>query len=79
LAGEGLASNFALVKDRLGTIHIHDLVSTYPWRELFKLLREAGFDGWTLLEEGSTTADPIRVMKYYRLLWEEWAQGASDT
>ena len=26
--------------------------------------------GWTLLEEGEKTADPVRVMKYYRLLWE---------
>ena len=66
----GLEANFNLVKDRLGTIHIHDLVTTYPWQRLFDLLNAAGFDGWTLLEEGSPTADPIRVMKYYRLLWE---------
>lgn len=66
----GLEANFSLIKDRLGTIHIHDLVSTYPWQRLFDLLNAAGFEGWTLLEEGSPTADPIRVMKYYRLLWE---------
>jgi sugar phosphate isomerase/epimerase len=73
LDGEGLEHNFKLVKDRLGTIHIHDLVSSYPWPELFALLKGAGFDGWTLLEEGDPTADPIRVMKYYRLLWERLA------
>jgi sugar phosphate isomerase/epimerase len=70
LDGEGLEHNFNLVKDRLGTIHIHDLVSSYPWPELFGLLKSAGFEGWTLLEEGDPTADPIRVMRYYRLLWE---------
>jgi sugar phosphate isomerase/epimerase len=70
LEGRGLEHNFNLVKDRLGTIHIHDLVSSYPWSELFALLKSAGFEGWTLLEEGDPTADPIRVMKYYRLLWE---------
>jgi sugar phosphate isomerase/epimerase len=70
LAGAGLAANFASVQDRIGTVHIHDLVSNYPWRELFALLKGAKFDGWTLLEEGNTTTDPIRVMKYYRLLWE---------
>lgn len=73
LAGQGLEYNFDLVKDRLGTIHIHDLTSSYPWRELFALLKEARFDGWTLLEEGDPTSDPIRVMKYYRLLWETMA------
>jgi sugar phosphate isomerase/epimerase len=69
-AGAGLAPNFNSVKERLGTVHIHDLISGYPWRELFTLLKGADFQGWTLLEEGSTTADPIRVMQYYRLLWE---------
>ncbi len=66
----GLAANFASVQDRLGTIHIHDLISTYPWPELFALLKGANFDGWTLVEEGQQTSDPIRVMQYYRLLWE---------
>jgi sugar phosphate isomerase/epimerase len=73
LAGAGLAANFASVQDRLGTIHIHDLISSYPWRELFGLLKKANFQGWTLLEEGSQTSDPIRVMQYYRLLWETMA------
>lgn len=69
--GEGLAANFALVKDRLGkTIHIHDLTSSYPWRDFFALLKNAQYRGWTLLEEGTPTADPIRVMKYYRLAWK---------
>ena len=71
LSGEGLSHNFGLVKDRLGqTVHIHDLISDYPWGELFGLLKQAGYQGWTLLEEGSPPVEPIRVMKYYRLLWE---------
>jgi sugar phosphate isomerase/epimerase len=74
LAGAGLAANFQSVQDRLGTVHIHELISDYPWRELFALLKAANFSGWTLLEEGATTSDPIRVMKYYRLLWQTMAQ-----
>lgn len=70
LDGAGLAANFASVQDRIATVHIHDLISTYPWGELFGLLKGADFSGWTLLEEGETTSDPIRVMKYYRLLWQ---------
>jgi sugar phosphate isomerase/epimerase len=71
LEGKGLEYNFKLVQDRLGeVIHIHDLISDYPWRQLFGLLKRARYDGWTLVEEGAATSDPIRVMKYYRLLWE---------
>jgi sugar phosphate isomerase/epimerase len=70
LTGAGLEQNFNLVKDRLGTIHIHDLVSDYPWPQLFNLLKAARFEGWTLLEEGRIPQDPVHVMKYYRLLWQ---------
>ncbi len=73
LAGAGLAANFNSVKERLGTVHIHDLISSYPWRQLFELLKQANFQGWTLLEEGNVPADPVRVMQYYRLLWETMA------
>lgn len=66
----GLEANFRLVSKRVGTVHIHDLISEYPWTQLFKLLDQSGFAGWTLLEEGRRTSDPIRVMKYYRLLWQ---------
>jgi sugar phosphate isomerase/epimerase len=71
LSGKGLEHNFELVRSYLGqTVHIHDLISDYPWRTLFNLLKKAGYEGWTLLEEGQPTADPIRVMRYYRLLWQ---------
>ncbi|HEX4132427.1 MAG TPA: sugar phosphate isomerase/epimerase family protein [Pirellulales bacterium] len=73
LDGGGLEANFNLVKNRLGTIHIHDLITKYPWQQLFGLLKEANFNGWTLVEEGKQTTDPIRVMQYYRLLWETMA------
>lgn len=72
LRGAGLKANFQLLEKRIGTVHIHELTSNYPWKELFSLLKGADFDGWTLVEEGATTSDPIRVMKYYRLLWEAW-------
>ena len=73
LQGDGLEANFNMVKSRIGTVHIHDLITSYPWRKLFVLLKQSGFGGWTLVEENVLTADPIRVMKYYRLLWETMA------
>lgn len=78
LAGDGLQHNFGLVKDRLGqTVHIHDLISDYPWAEFFQLLAAENYQGWTLLEEGNVTPDPVRVMKYYRQLWERMTAEAA--
>jgi len=75
MKGPGLEANFNLLKDRLGmTTHIHDLISDYPWRQFFGLMKKANYQGWTLVEENNLTADPIRVMKYYRLLWETMAK-----
>jgi sugar phosphate isomerase/epimerase len=68
--GAGLEANYRSVEKRIGIYHIHDLVSEYPWPELFALMKSSGFQGWNLLEEGAPTGDPIRVMRYYRRLWD---------
>lgn len=66
-----LARSFNLVKEKLGgTVHIHDLYDDYPYRELFALLRKQDYDGYCL-SESPATADAIRVMRYYRLLFDE--------
>lgn len=75
--GEGLAANFALVQNRLGTIHIHDLRNNaYPWKELFALLHEANFNGWTLLEDGPIPKDIPAAMRENTKLWKQLAQPA---
>lgn len=67
-----IRKNFDLVKNNLGrTVHIHDLFDTsYPYRELFTLLRSIDYHGYCLSESPATT-DPVRVMRYYRALWLE--------
>ena len=67
-----LKSSFELLKNKLGaTVHIHDLYDAdYPYRELFTLLRSVKYRGWCLSESPATT-DPLRVMRYYKALWEE--------
>lgn len=67
-----LRHNFDLLKAHLGrVVHIHDLYDeTYPYRELFALLKQHGFDGYCL-SESPATSDPLRVMRYYRALWNE--------
>src|SRR5690606_37964449 len=67
-----LRRSFDLLKEYQGAVvHIHDLYDrSYPYRELFALLGEIGFEGHTL-SESPATDDPLRVMRYYRALWEE--------
>ena len=61
--------SFEMLKEYQGhVVHIHDLYDNYPYRELFSLLKEMKFDGYTL-SESPATADPVRVMHYYRALW----------
>jgi len=41
----------------------------YPWRELFTLFRGAGYSRYTFAEIPAS-CDPLRLMRYYRALWE---------
>ena len=62
--------NFDRVKAWIRLVHINELYrADYPWRELFTLLKANGYDGYTLAEIPGSS-DPIRVMNYYRALWE---------
>ncbi len=64
-----IAPPFKMVADRIGLVHMRDLTDeAYPWRELFSLLTRAGYDGFTLAEIPES-ADPERVLQYYRALW----------
>jgi sugar phosphate isomerase/epimerase len=66
--------SFELLKRRIRSVHITELCNEkYPWAELFGLLKQIGYKGFTLAEiQGS--ADPIRLMNYYRALWKQWAK-----
>ncbi len=73
LDGDGLVANFKHVQQYLGTIHIHDLrTTTYPWQQLFTLLREANFQGWTLMEEGAVPQDIVAAMQENRVIWNQF-------
>jgi len=67
-----IKANFNLCKPWIQHVHIHDLYAGYPWRELFDLLKEMKFSRYTMIEMGATS-DPVRVLRYYRALWETMA------
>ncbi len=64
---------FELLKPFIRCCHITDLWSDYPYRELFALLKAAGYDRFTLCEVG--TAIPPEAgaafLRCYRGLWKE--------
>lgn len=64
-----IRDSFALVAPRVREVHLRDLTEPdYPWRELFAALTEVGYDGFTLAEIPES-ADPERVLRYFRALW----------
>lgn len=73
-----VAESFKLLRPWLRSCHINDLykdmTGAYPYRELFRLLRECHFDRYTLVEVGRSLADPgwgEEFLRYYKALWQE--------
>ena len=70
VVGGSVRENFDLIGPWLRSCHIHELWdSEYPYQELFALFRSVGYNRFTFAEvDGS--CEPIRLMHYYRKLWE---------
>jgi sugar phosphate isomerase/epimerase len=62
----GLESNFSLVQDRIGQVHMRDLYDEeYPWRRLIRLLQGINFGGYCYAELGQPSCDGLRTLKYF--------------
>jgi sugar phosphate isomerase/epimerase len=62
----GFESNFRLVRDQIGQVHMRDLfVEEYPFGKLIHALTEMKFDGYCFAEIPES-ADAVRVLKYFR-------------
>lgn len=72
-----VAEYFKLLRPWIKSCHINELHSGYPYRELFRLLRETGYDKVTLAEiQGMPdAATGERLMRYYKMLWQELNRG----
>jgi len=73
---------FELLRPWILSCHINDLYregkGAYPYRELFRLLREMGYDRATLIEVGRVWKDAdaaTEFLRYYKALWRELARG----
>jgi sugar phosphate isomerase/epimerase len=71
----GFASNFTLVRDQIGQVHMRDLfVEEYPWRDLIRALHEMKFTGYCFAEIPES-ADPVRVLRYFRGMFMSYEAG----
>lgn len=63
---------FELLQPWLMSVHINNIWDrAYPYRELFGLLREAGYDGYCLAEIAEESSEPETFMRYYSALFHE--------
>ena len=67
-----IEANYRLLSRKISLVHITEIYrAEYPWRELFRLLREDGYEGYTLAEIDHSP-EPERLMGYYKALWEAY-------
>lgn len=72
LEGDGFDPNFDRLKSKIFSVHLRDLyLEEYPFHRLFRRLVESGFHGYTMAEIPES-ADGVRVMKYFRGLWQAY-------
>ncbi|MFM7149134.1 MAG: sugar phosphate isomerase/epimerase family protein [Gemmataceae bacterium] len=78
LKNGSISDYFRLLSPWIKSCHINDLYrsqpKSYPYRELFRLLREIRYDRATLIEVGKVWKDPkdgLEFLRYYKALWQE--------
>ena len=68
----GLEQNFNTLSGRIGLVHMRDIYLTeYPWKRMLRMLVDSGYRGYCCAEIPETS-DPIRVMHYYRALFDAY-------
>jgi sugar phosphate isomerase/epimerase len=80
VVAETIRNSFEMMRKWIRNVHINELTSGYPWRELFTLLRGMGYDRYTMIEiQGLASRDPrdiVRFLTFYKALWEELSRPA---
>jgi sugar phosphate isomerase/epimerase len=80
IKGGSVRESFQLMQRWIRNVHINDLISGYPYREFFTLLRGIGYDRYTMMElqalQSKEPKDILRFLAYYKALWEELSKPA---
>ncbi|MEZ6139814.1 MAG: TIM barrel protein [Zavarzinella sp.] len=76
-----IKQSFDLLSKWIKSVHINDLwkdhQKVYPYRELFSLLTQLGYNRYTLIELGYTPPDVAageQLLRFYKALWLELCQ-----
>jgi Sugar phosphate isomerases/epimerases len=72
LVGGSVAVTYSYLKKHIRHVHTGDFLNGFPYRELFRLLGESGYDGFVSAEVTSGSSDPERVLGYYSALFHSW-------
>lgn len=68
----GFESNFKLLRDQIGQVHMRDLaLEEYPWRKLISSLAAMKFEGYCFAEIPEST-DALRVLQYFKALFRAY-------
>lgn len=65
-----IKESFAMLRPYIKNVHINELPGPYPYRELFRLLRESKYERYTLCES-QESKEPERYLMWYGALWRE--------
>jgi sugar phosphate isomerase/epimerase len=72
LVNGSVAETYSHIAHYLRHVHMHDLADpTFPYKQLFQLLRDDGYSGYMSLELGYKGGDPETVIKLYAALYRE--------
>jgi hypothetical protein len=73
LIGEGLETNFNMVKSRFGDIcHVRELDDTsYPYQDLMNLFVKNKYAGWVLLECRTDPADKVKALIEQKAIFDK--------
>lgn len=79
---KSVKASFEMLKPFIKSCHINNLENdakgVYPYGELFKLLRESGYDRYTMCEVGTAYPDVEKgteFLRKYKELWEKLVKG----
>lgn len=71
-------ASYRMLAPWIKSCHINEIYKDarkqYPYRELFRLFRQSGYDRVTMIEVGKSPADPAsgeELLRYYKALWTE--------
>ena len=64
------------IKPYLRHVHLHELENGYPYRLLFRFLKDIGYTGFNSVESDTPSPDAERVIAIYALLYRAWVESA---